>query len=40
LSPLDALSHNQCAFGDPWLPENTGFSLAKTRGTVSAFDIL
>jgi len=21
-----------CAFGDPWHPENTGFSLAKTRG--------
>jgi len=29
-----------CAFGDPWHPENTGFSLAKTRGTVSAFDII
>jgi len=37
---LDAQSHNLCAFGDPWHPENTGFSLAKTRGTVSAFDIL
>jgi hypothetical protein len=32
LSPLATVSHKHSTFGDPWHPENTGFSLAKTRG--------
>jgi len=32
LSPLATKFITLSTFGDPWHPENTGFSLAKTRG--------